>query len=85
MLRIAVVESSSEAVRLRMEVRLIGRRLEELRRTRDLEALSDEIRLTLDRADVSFAIHWKMSDGRGNEKRSKVDWSSYHKLKRNDF
>ena len=38
-----------------MEGRLTGRWVEELRRTCDLHALSDGIRLTLDLADVSFA------------------------------
>jgi hypothetical protein len=55
MLKITVVESSSEAVRLRVEGKLMGRWVEELRRTCDLHALSDGIRLTLDLADVSFA------------------------------
>jgi anti-anti-sigma regulatory factor len=54
MLRITVVESSSEAVRLRVEGRVTGRWVEELRRSCDLQALSDGIRLTLDLADVSF-------------------------------
>ena len=55
MLKITVVESSSEAVRLRVEGRLTGRWVEELRRTCDLQGLNDGIRLTLDLADVSFA------------------------------
>jgi anti-anti-sigma regulatory factor len=55
MLKVTVVESSSEAVRLRVEGRLTGGWIEELRRTCDLHALSDGIRLTLDLADVSFA------------------------------
>jgi anti-anti-sigma regulatory factor len=55
MVKITVVESSSEAVRLRVEGRLTGRWVEELRRTCDLQALSDGIRLTLDLEDVSFA------------------------------
>lgn len=55
MLRITVVESSSGAVRLRVEGRLTGRWVEELRRTCDLQGLSDGIRLTLDLSDVSFA------------------------------
>lgn len=50
-----MVESSSNGVRLRVEGRLMGRWVEELRRTCDLHALSDGIRLTLDLADVSFA------------------------------
>jgi len=54
-MRITVVESSSKGVRLRVEGRLMGRWVEELRRASDLHALSDGIRLTLDLADVSFA------------------------------
>jgi anti-anti-sigma regulatory factor len=55
MLKIRVVESSSEAVRLRVEGRLTGRWVDELRSTCDLQALSGGIRLTLDLEDVSFA------------------------------
>jgi hypothetical protein len=54
-MKITVVESSSEAVRLRVEGRLTGLWVEELRRTCDVHALSDGILLTLDLADVSFA------------------------------
>jgi anti-anti-sigma regulatory factor len=54
-MKITVVESSSEEVRLRVEGRLAGRWVEELRRTCELQALSEGIRLTLDLADVSFA------------------------------
>jgi anti-anti-sigma regulatory factor len=54
-MRITVVESSSEAVRLRVEGRLTGRWVEELRSTCDLHALGDGIRLILDLSDVSFA------------------------------
>jgi anti-anti-sigma regulatory factor len=54
-MKITVVESSSKEVRLRVEGRLTGRWVEELRRTCDLQDLSDGIRLTLDLADVSFA------------------------------
>ena len=54
MLRITVVESSSETVRLRVEGRVTGRWVEELRRTCEVHASSDGIRLTLDLADVSF-------------------------------
>jgi anti-anti-sigma regulatory factor len=55
MLRITVVESSSEAVRLRVEGRATGRWVEELRSTCELQALEEGIRLTLDLADLSFA------------------------------
>jgi anti-anti-sigma regulatory factor len=54
-MRVTVIESSFEAVRLRVEGRLTGRWVEELRTTCDLHALNDGIRLTLDLADVSFA------------------------------
>jgi anti-anti-sigma regulatory factor len=54
MLKITVVESSREAVRLRVEGRVTDRWVEELRRACDLHALGDGIRLTLDLADVSF-------------------------------
>jgi anti-anti-sigma regulatory factor len=54
-MKITVVESSSKGVRLRVEGRLAGRWVEELRRACDLHALSEGIRLTLDLADVSFA------------------------------
>ena len=54
-MKITVVESSSKGVRLRVEGRLMGGWVEELRRACDLHALSDGIRLTLDLADVSFA------------------------------
>jgi anti-anti-sigma regulatory factor len=55
LLKITVVESSSQTVRLRAEGRLTGQWVEELRKTCDLHTLGDEIRLTLDLADVSFA------------------------------
>jgi anti-anti-sigma regulatory factor len=54
MLRITVVESSSEAVRLRAEGRVTDGCVEELRKTCDLQGLGDGIRLTLDLADVAF-------------------------------
>jgi anti-anti-sigma regulatory factor len=54
-MRVTVVESSFEGVRLRVEGRLTGGWVEELRRTCDLHALNDGVRLTLDLADVSFA------------------------------
>ncbi len=54
-MKVTVVESSIGAVRLRVEGRLMGRWVEELRRACDLHALNDGVRLTLDLADVSFA------------------------------
>ncbi len=55
MLRITVVDSSGIAVRLRVEGRLTGRGVEELRRSCELHAAGESARLTLDLADVSFA------------------------------
>ena len=54
MLRITVVESSGEAVRLRVEGRVTDGWVEELRKSCDLQGLGDGIRLTLDLADVAF-------------------------------
>ena len=54
MLRVTVVESSSETVRLRAEGRVASGWVEELRRSCEVRAPSDGIRLTLDLADVSF-------------------------------
>ena len=54
-MKISVVESSSVAVRLRIEGRLTGCWVDELRKTCELQGLRDGIRLTLDLADVSFA------------------------------
>lgn len=53
-MKITVVESLRDALRLRVEGRLTGRWVEELRGTCYLQALSEGIRLTLDLADVSF-------------------------------
>jgi STAS domain len=61
MLRVTVVESSDSSVRLRVEGRLTGRSIEELRESCELHALVDGMRLILDLADVSF------SDGDGIE------------------
>jgi anti-anti-sigma regulatory factor len=55
MVKITVVESSGNAVRLRVEGRLTGSGAEELRKACDLQGLSDGILLILDLADVSFA------------------------------
>jgi anti-anti-sigma regulatory factor len=54
MLRVTVVESTSETVRLRVEGRLAGGCVKELRRSCEVHALYDGIRLSLDLADVSF-------------------------------
>jgi anti-anti-sigma regulatory factor len=55
MLRVTVVDSSDMAVRLRVEGRLTGRSVEELRQSCQLQTLSGGARLTLDLSDVSFA------------------------------
>ncbi|HYK88818.1 MAG TPA: STAS domain-containing protein [Acidobacteriota bacterium] len=55
MLRITAIESADVGVRLRVEGRLSGRSVEELRESCDLHALSKGTALTLDLADVSFA------------------------------
>ena len=54
MLRVTVVESTSEAVRLRVEGRIASDWVEELRSSCEVQALSDGLRLILDLADVSF-------------------------------
>ena len=55
MLRITVVESSGSVVRLRVEGRLSGRSVEELRQSCELHASADGAKLVLDLGDVSFA------------------------------
>lgn len=55
MLRITTVESSSAIVCLRVEGRLTGRGVEELRQSCKLHAFSKGTKLTLDLADVAFA------------------------------
>lgn len=55
MLRVTVVESLDSGVRLRVEGRLTGHAVEELRDSCELHALADGMRLTLDLGDVSFA------------------------------
>ncbi|MGA7314198.1 MAG: hypothetical protein WBX22_09520 [Silvibacterium sp.] len=55
MLRITVVESSKTAVTLRVEGRITGLWVEELRTACNLHTLSDEVQLSLELADISFA------------------------------
>ncbi|HEX5410680.1 MAG TPA: STAS domain-containing protein [Terriglobia bacterium] len=55
MLRVTVVESSDSSVRLRVEGRLTGHSVEELRKSCELHALADDMKLALDLGDVSFA------------------------------
>jgi hypothetical protein len=55
MLRVTVVESSRSAVTLRVEGRIAGPSVEELRRACDVHNVADEVQLSLELADVSFA------------------------------
>ena len=54
MLRITVVKSSKSAVTLRVEGRITGSWVEELRRACDARKFSDEVHLSLELAEVSF-------------------------------
>ena len=55
MLRITVVESSKVAVTLRVEGRITGPWVEELRTACNVHTFPDDIQLSLDLADISFA------------------------------
>jgi len=55
MLRITVVESSRIAVTLRAEGRITGPWVEELRAACDVHTFADEVHLSLELADISFA------------------------------
>jgi len=55
MLRITVVESSRSAVTLRVEGRITGSAVEEFRTACDMHTFANEVQLSLDLADVSFA------------------------------
>src|SRR5277367_1056747 len=55
MLRVTVVESSRSAVTLRVEGRITGSFVEELRRACDAHTFAEEVQLSLELADVSFA------------------------------
>ena len=55
MLRITVVESSRSAVTLRVEGRITGSSVEELRTACDVHTSADDVQLFLELADVSFA------------------------------
>jgi len=55
MVRVTVVESSRSAVNLRVEGRITGSSVEELRRACEVHTFADEVQLSLDLADVSFA------------------------------
>ena len=55
MLRITVVESSNIAVTLRVEGRITGPWVEELRTACNVHTSPDEVQLSLELADISFA------------------------------
>ena len=55
MLKVTVVDASDSAVRLRVEGRLAGHCIEELRESCELHALAEGMQLTIDLADLSFA------------------------------
>jgi anti-anti-sigma regulatory factor len=54
MLRVTVVESSRSTVTLRVEGRITGSSVTELRRACDVHTFADEVRLSLELEDVSF-------------------------------
>src|ERR1700677_2939422 len=55
MLRITVVESSKLAVTLRVEGRITGPWVEELRTACNVHTFPDDVQLSLELADISFA------------------------------
>jgi hypothetical protein len=55
MLRITVLESSKIAVTLRVEGRITGPWVEELRTACNMHTFPGEVQLSLDLADISFA------------------------------
>jgi ABC-type transporter Mla MlaB component len=55
MLRITVVESSKIAVTLRVEGRITGPWVEELRTACNLHTFPEDVQLSLELADISFA------------------------------
>ena len=55
MLRITIVELSQSAVTLRVEGRITGASVEELRTACGVHTSADEVQLSLELADVSFA------------------------------
>jgi ABC-type transporter Mla MlaB component len=55
MLRVTVVESSRSAVTLRAEGRLTGPWVEELRTACEVHSSPDEVQVSLDLGDISFA------------------------------
>jgi hypothetical protein len=57
MLRITVIESSKGAVTLRVEGRITGPWVEELRTACSVHTFPDEVQVSLELADISFADH----------------------------
>jgi ABC-type transporter Mla MlaB component len=55
MLRITVVESSEGAVTLRVEGRMTGPWVEELRAACNVHTFPDDVQVSLELADISFA------------------------------
>jgi ABC-type transporter Mla MlaB component len=55
MLRITIVESSKIAVTLRIEGRITGPWVEELRTACNVHTFPDDVQLSVDLADISFA------------------------------
>jgi hypothetical protein len=55
MLRITIVESSKVAVTLRVEGRITGPWVEELRTACNVHTFPDDVQLSLELADISFA------------------------------
>jgi ABC-type transporter Mla MlaB component len=55
MLRITIVESSKIAVTLRIEGRITGPWVEELRTACNVHTVPDDVQLSVDLADISFA------------------------------
>jgi ABC-type transporter Mla MlaB component len=55
MLRITIVESSKIAVTLRIEGRITGPWVEELRTACTVHTFPDDVQLSVDLADISFA------------------------------
>lgn len=55
MVKITIVEMSRSVVSLRVEGRIIGSSVEELRRACDVHTSLNEVQLSLNLADVSFA------------------------------
>lgn len=55
MVKITIVELSRSVVSLRVEGRIIGSSVEELRRACDMHTSLNEVQLSLNLADVSFA------------------------------